>query len=78
VGVSNRFKYHTQPNIDASEMLVHEIHGTITPGRIARIALERYDDAAWIATTGNRLAALYREHAGAADRMASELLALAA
>ncbi|HZZ00170.1 MAG TPA: hypothetical protein VFE36_11395 [Candidatus Baltobacteraceae bacterium] len=78
VGVSNRFKYHTQPNIDAGEMLVHEVHGTITPGRIARIALDRYDDTAWIAATGNRLSALYRQHAGAAERMAGELLAMAA
>jgi len=78
VGVSNRFKYHTQPNIDANEMLVREVHGTVTPGRIARVALERYDDAAWIASTGERLSALYRQHAGAADRMADELLALAA
>ncbi len=77
VGVSNRFTYHTQPNMDAGEMLVCEVHGTVTPGRIARVALERYDDSAWIASTGARLAALYAGHAGAADRMAESLLALA-
>jgi hypothetical protein len=76
VGVSNRFEFHTQPNMDAREMLVREVHGTVTPGRIARIALERYDDAAWIASTSARLAALYRDHAGAADRMAESLLEL--
>ncbi|MBV8490557.1 MAG: hypothetical protein JO199_08510 [Candidatus Eremiobacteraeota bacterium] len=76
VGVSNRFKHHTQPNMDADEMLVWEVHGTVTPGRIARVALERYDDAAWVARTGARLAELYREHAGAAERMAESLLEL--
>jgi lipid-A-disaccharide synthase len=76
VGVSNRFEHHTQPNMDAGEMLVWEVHGTVTPGRIARVALERYDDAAWVAATGERLAALYRDHAGAAERMAESLLEL--
>jgi hypothetical protein len=78
VGVSRRFEYHTQPNIDANATLVYEVHGTVTPGRIARVALERYDDSEWIAATGQRLADLYREHAGAAERMAESLSALAA
>lgn len=77
VGVSRRFEYHTQPNMDAGAMVVCELHGTVTPGRIARVALERYDDTAWITTTGCRLADLYRDHIGAADRMAESLLALA-
>jgi lipid-A-disaccharide synthase len=77
VGISRRFEYHTQPNIDAGAMLVHEVHGTVTPGRIARVALDRYDDRAWIASTGERLGALYRDHIGAADRMAESILTLA-
>jgi hypothetical protein len=77
VAVSNRFKYHTQPNMDAEEMLVCELHGTVTPGRVARVALQRYDDRAWIESTGARLAELYRGHAGAADRMAESILRLA-
>jgi hypothetical protein len=77
VGVSRRFEYHTQPNMDANEMVMREVHGTITPGRIARIALECYDDARWIAATGERLGSLYRDHVGAADRMAESLLTLA-
>jgi len=77
VGVSRRFEFHTQPNMDAGAMLVCEVHGTVTPGRLARVALERYDDTAWIAATGRRLAELYRDHIGAADRMAESLLALA-
>jgi len=77
VGVSRRFKYHTQPNIDAGAMLIREEHGTVTPGRIARIALQRYDDTEWLASSSHALAALYRGHAGASDRMADALLALA-
>jgi lipid-A-disaccharide synthase len=77
VGVSRRFKHHTQPNMDANDMVIDEIHGTVTPGRVARIALARYDDSAWIAQTGERLAGLYGEHRGAADRMAASLFELA-
>ena len=78
VGISRRFRFHTQPNIDAGAMLVWEVHGTVTPGRIARVALERYDDREWIDATGARLAALYAGHAGAADRMARSLIELCA
>jgi hypothetical protein len=77
VGVSRRFPFHTQPNIDTGEMLVHELHGTLTPGRVARVALERFDDRAWLASTKARLATLYADHVGAADRMAESLLQLA-
>ncbi|MGC1380709.1 MAG: hypothetical protein WA814_06755 [Candidatus Baltobacteraceae bacterium] len=77
-GVSRRFVHHTQPNMDAGTMLIAEVHGTVTPGRIARIALERYDDRAWIESSGRQLSELYRDHAGASDRMADSLLSLAA
>lgn len=77
VGVSRRFVHHTQPNIDAGASLVREVHGTVTPGRIARVALEAYDDAAWLASTSAALEQLYRDHIGASDRMAQSLLALA-
>ena len=40
VAVSRRFRYHTQPNMDAGASLIREVHGTVTPGRIARIALD--------------------------------------
>jgi hypothetical protein len=78
VAVSRRFEHHTQPNIDAKTSLIREVHGTVTPGRIARIALESYDDRSWIAQTGERLGELYRDQIGASDRMADSLLALAA
>lgn len=74
---ARRHRYHTQPNIDAQEMLVEELHGTLTPGRVARIALERYGDPAWLQARSQALGALYREHAGAAARMAQSLLTLA-
>jgi hypothetical protein len=77
MALAKRFKYHTQPNMDAGEMLIHELHGTVTPGRIARVTLERFDDAPWLAETALRLEQLYQDHAGAADRMAASLLALA-
>ncbi len=77
-GVSRRFTYHTQPNIDAQEPLVCELHGTLTPGRIARVALERLSDAAWLDRSRKALAALYGDHVGAADRMAESLLQLSA
>jgi hypothetical protein len=76
VAVARRFVYHTQPNIDAGEMIVRELHGTVMPGHTARIALESYDDTGWIASTGERLADLSRAHAGAAGRMARSLLSL--
>ncbi|MGC2407263.1 MAG: hypothetical protein WA431_12715 [Candidatus Cybelea sp.] len=78
VALSRRFGYHAQPNVDGNALLIREVHGTITPGRVARVALESYDDRSWIAQTGERLAALYREQIGASDRMAESLLALAA
>ncbi len=78
VAVARRFAHHTQPNMDAGRALIRELHGTVTPGRIARIALESYDDRDWIAASGAALAELYRDHIGAADRMAGALLRLAA
>jgi hypothetical protein len=64
--------------MDAGESIIREIHGTVTPGRVARAALESYDDGEWISWASRRLAALYRDHAGASDRMADSLLQLAA
>ncbi|MHB8146506.1 MAG: glycosyltransferase family protein [Vulcanimicrobiaceae bacterium] len=76
VGVSRRFTYHTQPNIDAQESILRELHGALTPGRVARVALDSFVDAAWLQWCGERLRGLYRAHIGAADRMAESLLRL--
>jgi hypothetical protein len=78
VRVAQRFRYHTQPNMDANDWLIREIHGTVTPGRVARAALEAYRDGDWIAWASQSLAELYRAHEGASDRMAHSLLNLAA
>ena len=76
VGVSRRFTYHAQPNIDAQAMLMEELHGTLTPGRAARVAIERYDDRDWLSASKASLGELYENHVGAADRMAESLLHL--
>jgi hypothetical protein len=78
VALSRRFEYHTQPNMDARSPLICEVHGTVTPGRVARVALERYDDRAWLEYASEGLAGLYRDHVGASGRMAESMLALAA
>lgn len=77
VAVGRRFPLHTQPNIDTGEMLIEELHGTLTPGRVARVVLERFNDSAWLDDRRTRLAQLYRDHVGASDRMAESVLALA-
>ncbi|HLX25674.1 MAG TPA: hypothetical protein VKR05_01670, partial [Candidatus Cybelea sp.] len=77
VGVSRRFRHHTQPNMDAGRTLIREMHGTVTPGRVARVTLEAYDDRVWQHDSAAALALLYRDHAGASERMADSLLALA-
>lgn len=75
---AGRFPYHTQPNIDAGQPLVRELHGALTPGRVARVALERLDDAVWLASSAQALRNLYREHVGASVRMAAGVLSLPA
>ena len=73
---ARRHRFHTQPNVDSQEMLVEELHGTLTPGRIARVVLERAVDERWLEQRSQSLSNLYREHAGAASRIAQSLLAL--
>ena len=77
VAVAHRFRYHTQPNMDAGAMVIREVLSTVTGARIARILLDSYEDHAWLAETSTQLAGLYRDHVGAADRMAESLLELA-
>ncbi|HET9394120.1 MAG TPA: hypothetical protein VFO29_11455 [Candidatus Rubrimentiphilum sp.] len=71
---SRRFPFHTQPNMDSNREVVRELHGTLTPGRVARVALECFDDAAWLAESAQALRGLYTEHLGAAGRIARGLL----
>jgi hypothetical protein len=78
LAAARRFTYFTQPNIDAGAAVIREVRGTVMPGRIARVAIECYDDPAWLAASRDALAQLYRDHIGASSRMADSLLALAA
>ncbi|MHB8461670.1 MAG: glycosyltransferase family protein [Vulcanimicrobiaceae bacterium] len=71
LAVAKRFVYHTQPNIDAGEEIVRELHGTLTPGRVARVALELYADERWLGAVSTRLAGMYQHQRGAASRMAT-------
>lgn len=77
VAYARRFRFHTQPNIDAQSEIVRELHGALTPGRVARTALERAGDKEWLEASSQALSGLYREHLGAAERMTAALLALA-
>jgi hypothetical protein len=74
VAVDARFPITAQPNIDAGEMLMPELRGTLMPGAIARRVAAYADDAEARERDGRRLAALYAAHAGAAERMARSLL----
>ncbi len=76
--VSRRFRFHTQPNIDANREIVRELHGTLTPGRVAREALDLWGDKARLAESSQALRELYADHAGAAGRMARRLLEMQA
>ena len=71
---SRRFPFHTQPNMDAGREVIRELHGTLTPGRVARVALQSWNDAAWLAASSQALRSLYTEHLGAAGRVARGLL----
>jgi len=74
LAVASRFKYAAQPNIDADRELMCELRGTLTPGRVAGLVLDRLADAAWRARVSGELRALYAGHVGAAKRVAAALL----
>ena len=77
IAVDARFPLTAQPNIDANEMLMPELRGTLTPGHVARAVATYADDASARARASVRLRALYADHAGAAERMARSLLGVA-
>ena len=70
LAVSKRFHFVTQPNMDAKEELITELRGTLMPGHVARVVLERFADAPWQERTGAQLQRLCNDHRGAAERMA--------
>lgn len=74
LAVDARFPMTAQPNMDAGEIIMPELRGTLTPGYVARRAAEyAADDAARLAASA-RLRSMYSGHAGAAERMARSLL----
>jgi hypothetical protein len=73
VAANKRFRFTAQPNIDAEEMLMPELRGALTPGRIATEIAAYADDESGRRTASDRLRALYALHVGAADRMARSL-----
>jgi hypothetical protein len=74
VAGARRFRYFSQPNIDAGREINPEIRGTLLPSRIAHVAAERYADTVWRSEASDALRAPYASQAGAAERMARALL----
>ncbi len=74
VAYDARFPVTAQPNMDAGELLMPELRGTLMPGGIAADVAAYADDEAARARASASLRALYVDHAGAAERMARSLL----
>jgi hypothetical protein len=72
---AKRHPYLAQPNIDFGEMILPELRGTLTPGRVADEAARYALDDSWRDEVAARLRARYAEHRGAARRMAHAILA---
>lgn len=73
-----RFRFLTQPNIDADREIVPEMRGILQPDEISHRAAMMFDDDAGLATQREALGRLYARDVGASDRMAGEALAVAA
>ncbi len=74
VAVDRRFPVTVQPNMDAGEMLMPELRGTLTPGEVARRVLDYAHDAPARERAAGKLRELYAAHAGASERLARSLL----
>ena len=73
-----RFRYVTQPNIDADRPIVPEMRGVLHPSDVAAQAAALLDDPARLDAMGDALSRIYAKDVGAAGRMADEALAVAA
>ena len=73
-----RFRFVTQPNIDAGRAIVPEMRGVLHPDEIAAKAASMLDDPEGLARAGDALSRIYAKDVGAAGRMAAETLAVAA
>ena len=76
--VASRVPMWAQPNIDAGRMVAPEVRGILAPVDVARAADDLLDDPAGLVEMGKTLAGLYAQDAGAAARMAEEVLSVAA
>ena len=76
--VERRFRYVTQPNIDADRAVVPEMRGVMHPNDVAARADALLEDAPGLAAASYELTQIYARDAGAAGRMAVEALAVAA
>ena len=74
IAVDRRFPMTAQPNIDAGEVLMPELRGTLMPGEVARRVAAYAADAAACERSAASLRALYASHGGASERMARSLL----
>jgi lipid A disaccharide synthetase len=74
VAYDARFPVTAQPNMDAGEMLMPELRGTLMPGGLAASVAAYADDDAARSRAASSLRTLYVDHIGAAERMARSLL----
>ena len=73
-----RFRYVTQPNIDADREIVPEMRGVLHPADVAAKAAALLDDPAALDAMSDALSRIYLKDVGAAGRMADEALEVAA
>jgi len=76
--VAERIPMFAQPNIDAGRFIAPEIRGILQPHQVAAKAADMLEDAVALRMMGETLAGLYAKDVGAADRMAADVLGLAA
>jgi lipid-A-disaccharide synthase len=74
IAVDARFPLTAQPNIDAGEMVMPELRGTLMPAQVARDVIAYADDDEARAVAVARLRRLYAGHEGASERMARGIL----
>jgi len=73
-----RFRFVTQPNIDADRAIVPEMRGVLHPADVAAKAASLLDDPVALDAMSEALSRIYAKDVGAAGRMADEALAVAA
>ncbi|HEV2037327.1 MAG TPA: hypothetical protein VGQ96_01880 [Candidatus Eremiobacteraceae bacterium] len=76
--VAERIPMFAQPNIDAGRFIAPELRGILKPRDVAAKAAELLDDPPAMIAMGEALAGLYRKDVGAAMRMTTEVLGVAA